>query len=443
MSSQPLPLVALVGRPNVGKSTLFNRIVGRRLAIVETVAGTTRDRLYAPAEWNGKAFNVVDTGGLELDETGELTTRIRNQARLAIDEADVVVLVTDTVAGLTAADHDVANLLRAADRPVVLAVNKAEKQATRFDAAEFWSLALGEPVPISAMHGGGTGDLLDRIAEALPERPAADEVDERLRVAIIGRPNVGKSSLLNRLVGQERMIVSDVPGTTRDAVDTTVRFHGEEIVLVDTAGIRRRGKVEAGIEKYAVLRAMRAIERSDVAVLMIDALDGVTAQDTHIAGYVHDAGRGAIVAVNKWDLVEKDTHTIDAYRKAVRAELKFLDYAPIVTLSALTGQRAARVLEIARQIDATRKIRIATGELNRVVAELQARANPTRKGRALKLRYATQAGVAPPTFVFFVNDVELVHFSFERFVENQLRERYGFEGTPIKLVFRAQRRDER
>lgn len=440
--SRPLPLVALVGRPNVGKSTLFNRIVGQRLAIVESVSGTTRDRLYAEAEWNGKAFNVVDTGGLELDETGELTTRVRNQAQLAIEEADVVVLVTDADAGLTAADIDVAALLRASTKPVVLAVNKAEKQVNRLNASEFWALALGEPCAVSALHGSGSGDLLDRITDALAESAPEDETDERLRVAIVGRPNVGKSSLLNRLVGSERMIVSDVPGTTRDAVDTTIRFQGEEIVLVDTAGIRRRGKIEVGIEKYAVIRAMRAIERCDVAVIMIDAQDGVTAQDTHIAGYIHDAGRGAIIAVNKWDLIEKDTYTFDTYCDTVRAALKFVDYAPIVAISALTGQRAPKVLELARQIDATRKVRIPTGELNRLVADMQARHSLTHKGRELKLRFASQVSVAPPTFVFFVNDVKLVHFSYERFVENQIRERYGFEGTPLRLLFRPQRRDD-
>jgi len=437
--SRALPLVALVGRPNVGKSTLFNRIVGQRLAIVEAVAGTTRDRLYAPAEWNGKAFNVVDTGGLEMDGAGDLSTRIRNQAELAIDEADVVVLVVEAPAGVTAADEDVATLLRQSQKPVVLAVNKAEKLAARLDAAEFWALGLGEPCPISAIHGGGTGDLLDLVAAALPARDQ-EEGDERLRVAIVGRPNVGKSSLLNRLVGAERMIVSPVAGTTRDAVDTVLRYHGEEIVLVDTAGIRRRGKVEPGIEKYAVLRAQRAIERSDVAVLLLDAQDGVTAQDAHIAGMVDEAGRGAIIAVNKWDLIDKEADSVDAFRERIRDALKFLDFAPIVHISATTGQRAIKVIELARQIDAARKLRVPTGELNRIVADLQARHGLSRKGRPLKLRYATQAGVAPPTFVFFVNDQKLVHFAYERYIENQIRAHYPFEGTPIRLLFREQRR---
>ncbi|MCE7937843.1 ribosome biogenesis GTPase Der [bacterium] len=434
------PLVALVGRPNVGKSTLFNRIVGERLAIVESIAGTTRDRLYAAAEWNGKSFDVVDTGGLELADTGEIGARIANQAQLAIDEADVVVMVTDALAGVSAADQEVAALLRKSQKPIVLAVNKSEKQANRLNAAEFWALGLGEPCPVSAVHGSGSGDLLDRVTEALPAQDA-EEDDPRLRVAIVGRPNVGKSSLLNRLVGQDRMIVSAEAGTTRDAVDTTLRYHGEEIVLVDTAGIRRRGKVEPGIEKYAVLRAMRAIEACDVAVVLIDAFAGVTAQDTHVAGFIHEAGRGAIIALNKWDLIEKDTHTIEAYERQVRHALKFLDYAPILTISAHTGQRVTKVLDLAMQIHATRHTRIATSELNRLVEDIQARHSHSRGGRLMRVRYATQVAVAPPTFVFFVNDQSLLHFGYERYVENQIRERFGFEGTPLRLMFREQRRE--
>ena len=434
------PLVALVGRPNVGKSTLFNRIVGERLAIVESIAGTTRDRLYAPAEWNGKAFDVVDTGGLELGDTGEIGARIANQARLAIDEANVVVMVADALTGVSAADLEVADLLRQSRKPIVLAVNKSEKLANRMNAAEFWSLGLGEPCPVSAVHGSGSGDLLDRVTAELPAQEA-DEGDERLRIAIVGRPNVGKSSLLNRLVGQDRMIVSAEAGTTRDAVDTTLRYHGEEIVLVDTAGIRRRGKIEPGIEKYAVLRAMRAIEACDVAVVLIDAFAGVTAQDTHVAGFIHEAGRGAIIALNKWDLVEKDTHTIEAYTRQVRHALKFLDYAPIVTISALSGQRVPKILDLALEVHATRHMRIPTSELNRLVEAIQARHSHSRGGRLMRVRYATQVGVAPPTFVFFVNDRSLLHFGYERFVENQIRERFAFEGTPLRLMFREQRRE--
>lgn len=438
--ARPLPLVAIVGRPNVGKSTLFNRLIGERLAIVEDMPGTTRDRLYAPAEWNGKAFNLVDTGGLELGEQAELSTRIRNQVELAMDEAQVIVFVVDGAVGPTADDEAVAGLLRRVARPVVLAVNKTERPSARLDAAEFWALGLGEPCPISARHGTGSGDLLDRIAEALPERPPDDEVDERLRVAIVGRPNVGKSSLLNKLLGEERMVVSPVAGTTRDAVDTVLRYHGEEIVLVDTAGIRRRGKVEPGIEKYAVLRADRAVDRSDVAVLLLDAQDRVTAQDAHIAGFIEDSGKGVVVAVNKWDLIERDTYTADEFRASIREDLKFMPYAPILFISALTGQRVSRVLDAARQIDAARKFRIPTGELNRLIEDLQIRHTLSRKGRQLKLRYATQVGVAPPTFLIFVNDLDLVHFGYERYVENQIRQHYPYEGTPIRLIFRAQRR---
>jgi GTP-binding protein len=436
------PLVALVGRPNVGKSTLFNRIVGARLAIVEEVAGTTRDRLYAASDWGGRDFRVVDTGGLALDEGGEITTRIRNQALVAMEEADVIVLLTDGQDGVTSGDRDVAQLLRRSGKPIVLAVNKTERPAARQNAAEFWELGLGEPQPVSALHGTGTGDLLDHIVELLPESGEVEEA-EQLRVAIVGRPNVGKSSLLNCLVGRERMIVSEAAGTTREAVDTQLVFEGEPITLVDTAGIRRRGRVEPGIERYSVLRAVRAIERCDVAVLVVDAQDGVTAQDTHIGGLIRDAGKGAIIAINKWDLIEKDHLTADAYAGAARAQLQFLDFAPVVLLSALTGQRAPKVLSLAREIWASRSQRVSTGELNRLVAEIQARHELSRKGRPLKLKYATQVGVEPPTFVFFVNDRALVHFSYERFIENRLREAYPFEGTPIRLIFRQRERPAR
>jgi len=432
----PRPLVALVGRPNVGKSTLFNRIVGQRLAIVEDVPGTTRDRLYAAGEWAGHEFDVVDTGGLEGDDAGPLASRVRNQVQVAIDEADVIVFVTDGAAGITAADHDVAELLRRSGKPTVIAVNKAEKQARQFDAAEFWTLGIGEPFPVSALHGIGSGDLLDAIVESLPPITGPEPDDDRLRVAIVGRPNVGKSSILNRLVGHERVVVSEVPGTTRDAIDTTVRFEDEEIVLIDTAGIRRRGRIEPGIERYSVMRAMRAMERADVAVLVLDAEAGITAQDTHIGGALQDAGVGAIIAVNKWDLVEKDSYTAIEAEKELRARLKFLDYAPLVFISALSGQRVVKLLKLAREVDEMRKLRIPTGVLNRLVAEISAKQPMARHGKLLKIRYATQAAVAPPTFVFFVNDATLVHFSYERYIENRLREEFAFPGTPIRLVFR-------
>jgi GTP-binding protein len=444
-----LPLVALVGRPNVGKSTLFNRIVGHRLAIVEDLPGTTRDRLYAPAEWAGSDFMLVDTGGLQglsqgtqppptqaLATTVEgIDERVRNQALVAITEADVIVLVVDALDGVTRGDEDVADLLRRSGKPIVLAVNKAEKQKAQYDAAEFWNLAVGEPHALTALHGRGSGDLLDEIVALLPVVQAGPP-DESLGIAIVGRPNVGKSSLLNRLTGADRAVVSAIPGTTRDPVDTTVRWEGEEFVLIDTAGIRRRGRIEAGIERYSVLRAMLALDRAEVAVLVIDAVDGVTAQDAHIGGAVADAGVGAIIAVNKWDLVEKDHRTALEMERKFRAQLQFLDYAKVIFISALTGQRAVKLLPEAMAIHAERRKRIPTGELNRLVAELSARHAITRGGKPLKIRYATQVGVAPPRFVFFVNDVELVHFTYRRYIENQLRQRYGFEGTAIKLRFR-------
>ncbi len=432
-----LPLVALVGRPNVGKSTLFNRIIGERRAIVEDRPGTTRDRHYGQAEWNGKAFSIVDTGGLEVDDRGPFSSRIRNQVGVALDEAAVIVFVTDAMTGVTADDEDVARLLRQTQKPVVLTVSKTERKENLQATSEFWQLGLGEPIPVSGIHGSGTGDLLDAVAAALPDLLELPEEDDRLGVAVIGRPNVGKSSLLNRLLGEERMIVSEIPGTTRDAVDTVLHYQGEEIVLIDTAGIRRRGKVEPGIEKYAVLRADRAIERADVVVLVIDAADGVTAQDAHIGGLIAEAGKGAIIAVNKWDLIDKEAVTFEDYVKQVRGELKFLEFAPVLTLSALTGQRATKVLDLAREVDAARKVRVPTGELNRFLLELQAGHSFSRRGRELKFRYVTQVGIEPPTFIFFVNEPELVHFATERMLINRLRERYGFVGTPLKLVFRS------
>ncbi|MBK7779988.1 MAG: ribosome biogenesis GTPase Der [Ardenticatenia bacterium] len=432
-----LPLVALVGRPNVGKSTLFNRIIGERRAIVEDRPGTTRDRHYGQAEWNGKAFSIVDTGGLEVDDRGPFSSRIRNQVGVALDEAAVIVFVTDAMTGVTADDEDVARLLRQTQKPVVLTVSKTERKENLQATSEFWQLGLGEPIPVSGIHGSGTGDLLDAVAAALPDLLELPEEDDRLGVAVIGRPNVGKSSLLNRLLGEERMIVSEIPGTTRDAVDTVLHYQGEEIVLIDTAGIRRRGKVEPGIEKYAVLRADRAIERADVVVLVIDAADGVTAQDAHIGGLIAEAGKGAIIAVNKWDLIDKEAVTFEDYVKQVRGELKFLEFAPVLTLSALTGQRATKVLDLAREVDAARKVRVPTGELNRFLLELQAGHSFSRRGRELKFRYVTQVDIEPPTFIFFVNEPELVHFATERMLINRLRERYGFVGTPLKLVFRS------
>ncbi|MBE7553833.1 MAG: ribosome biogenesis GTPase Der [Anaerolineales bacterium] len=455
--SRQKPIVALVGRPNVGKSTLFNRLVGQRKAIVEDLAGTTRDRLYGDADWAGRDFIVVDTGGLEFDAAplrereGEVTgfqagvasrlflREIREQAEIAIAEAEVIVLLVDAEAGLTSSDQDVAALLRRTDKPVLLAVNKADNLKRRNEAVDFYALGLGDPIPVSALHGTGTGDLLDAIVEALPPVEAEDEAeDEAIKIAILGRPNVGKSSLLNHLLGEERVIVSDVPGTTRDAIDMQIEYEGLSLVLIDTAGIRRRGKIEVGVEKYSFLRSLKAVSRADVCLLLIDATDMVTAQDAHIAGYILEEAKSVVVIVNKWDLVEKDTNTINEFTARIRNELKFLDYVPVLFISAKTGQRVPKVLPLALQVQEERLRRIPTGELNRLLREAIAKNPPKGAQRQrLKFFYMTQAGVDPPTFVFFVNDRTLVHFSYERYLENVLREQYGFLGTPLKLVFRS------
>lgn len=431
------PIVAVVGRPNVGKSTLFNRLIGQPLAIVEDSPGTTRDRLYADSEWNGRTFTVVDTGGLVFDESGEVEWKVREQAQIAIAEADVIVFMVDASTGLIAADREAADLLRRADKPIILAANKADNEERRQAAVEFYELGLGDPIPVSALHGTGTGDLLDAItASFAPE--VMEEPDEAMRVAIVGRPNVGKSSLLNALLGEERAIVSEIPGTTRDAIDTRLEWGGQPIVLIDTAGIRRRGRIEPGVEKYSVLRAMRAIQRADVAVLVLDGVDGPTAQDAHVAGYILEEMKSVVVAVNKWDLVPKDSHTMHQYTQVVRAALRFMDYVPVLFISAKTGQRVGQVLDTALRVRDERLVRLSTAELNDIVRKAVARQSPpTKAGKALKFYYATQPSVDPPTFVFFVNDKELVHFSYVRYLENQIRERYPFTGTPLRLLFRG------
>jgi len=437
------PLVALVGRPNVGKSTLFNKIIGERRAIINDLPGTTRDRLYGEGEWIGREFMVIDTGGFLLGDEDTYASRIRDQVKIAMQEADVIVFVVDVLDGVTPADRDIADMLRRTARPVILAANKAETQKRRLDAVEFYELGLGEPIPITAIHGTGVGDLLDAVVAHLPVVEAEEEENESIKIAIVGRPNVGKSSLLNKLVREERVIVSDVPGTTRDAIDTKLVWHGEEITLIDTAGIRRRGRIGAGVERYSVMRAMRAIERADVTFLLIDATQGVTAQDTHVAGYILEEFKSVVVVVNKWDLIEKDTYTLAEYERQVRAALNFMDYVPVVFISALTGQRVNKVLDLALQVYEERFKRVPTGELNRLLAELTARHAPPSEGRRyLRLRYATQAAVDPPTFVFFVNHPDMVHFSYERYIENNLRERYGFLGTPLRLRFRSTEREE-
>ncbi len=454
------PVVALVGRPNVGKSTLFNRLIGRPTAIVEDVPGTTRDRIYGESDWNGVGFIVIDTGGLETPETmrsgrpgdapavdagpGAFTSFVQSQAQIAIDEADAIVLVVDGRSGLTAADEEVAEVLRRSDKPVFVAVNKAESQQVQQNAVEFWSLGLGDPYAMSAYHSDGVADMLDELVKALPPYPVDEEEEQTIGVAIVGRPNVGKSSLLNALVGHERAIVSAVPGTTRDPIDMQITFEGERITLIDTAGIRRRGRVEQGIEQYSVLRSMRAIDRADVALLLIDAQEGVTAQDMHVAGYVLERSKSVVVLINKWDAVEKDSQTMVEYARTVREQLDFLDYVPVLFISAKTRQRVNKVLPAALQVVAGRRHRLSTSEVNQVLTEAyEATQTPMRQGRTLRLYYGTQVGNDPPTFVIFVNDEELVHFSYARYLENRIRIYYPFEGTPIKLLFRSRARNEK
>lgn len=446
------PIVALVGRPNVGKSTLFNRFIGERRAIVQNEPGTTRDRTYGTADWVGVDFTVVDTGGLMDDDeikpgTGESEARIaretREQAFAAIAEADVVVFMTDvTAGGPTAGDYEIAEILRRADKPTVLAVNKADSVNRREVAYEYYELGLGEPFAVSAYHGNGTGDLLDRIVENLPEVEEEEDELEGPRIAIVGRPNVGKSRLLNALLGQERAIVSDVAGTTRDSLDTQIHWEGQPVTLIDTAGIRRRGRVEQGIERVSVMRAMRAIDRADVVVLVIDAEEDFTSQDLHIAGYVEEQKKGLVVVVNKWDLIEKDHSTMDEYRARAARELDFMAYAPVVFISAKLGQRVAQVIEKALEVLEQREKRISTAALNKVLKEAVAKHQPpSRPGKWVKFFYATQADTAPPTFVFFCNDPKQIHFSYRRYLENELREAFGFQGTPLRLSFRDRHED--
>jgi len=433
------PLVALVGRPNVGKSTLFNRLVGARLAIVEDMPGTTRDRLYADAEWQGRVFTVVDTGGLVLTPSDEITAQVRAQVQVALDEADVIVFLADIMDGLTHADMDIADILRRTQKPVILAINKADNPKREQGIHEFYALGLGEPLPISALQGKGIGELLEAITHALPTLPAEEEVrPHALHIALVGRTNVGKSSLLNRILGEERVIVSEQPGTTRDAIDTVVRFHGQEIVMIDTAGIRRRGRIEGGVERYSVLRALKAIGRADVVLLLLDAVEGVTAQDAHIAGYIYEQAKSTIVLVNKWDLVEKDSSTQSQYEAYIRRELKFMPFVPVLFVSALTGQRVGQILPLALRVNEQRQQRLSTEQINAILREATARHSPPSKyGKKLRFYYGTQVEINPPTFVFFVNDERLVHFSYERYLENQIRQYYKYEGSPLRLIFRG------
>jgi GTP-binding protein len=427
------PMVAIVGRTNVGKSTLFNRIARERIAIVDDQPGVTRDRIYCEVEWLTRKFILVDTGGIETGED-TITRQIRAQAQMAIDEADVIIFVVDGREGLTAADEEIAMQLRKTSKKVILCVNKVEdfSESTAI-AAEFWALGLGEPLPVSAEHGRGIGDLLDQVISGFPEDRSLEESDA-IKIAVAGRPNVGKSTLINQFVGEERVIVSDIPGTTRDAVDTSFTYNGQEFVLIDTAGMRRKTKIDTGVEHYSVLRALRAVDRSDVVFLMLDAREGVTEQDQRIAGYVHENGKGCAVVVNKWDLVEKDPNTMREYEEEIRDRLQFLPYAPVEFVSALTGKRVHRLLDLAVSIAQQRSMRIPTGRLNEIIQDAVAMHQPpSDKGVRLKIFYAAQVQVNPPVFVIHVNHSQLMHFSYLRYLENCLRAEYGFQGTPIIL----------
>jgi len=432
------PLVAIVGRPNVGKSTLFNRLAGKRLAIVEDTPGVTRDRLYAASDWNGRDFAIVDTGGIEPQADTEMLVFMREQALLAIEMADVIVFVTDFTTGVTAADEDVARMLLKSGKPVLLAVNKMDSTGPHNpDIYEFYSLGLGDPISVSAVHGHGTGDLLDECVGLFPPESDEDEEHEAIRVAVIGKPNAGKSSLINMILGETRVIVSEKAGTTRDAIDTPFENESGKYVFIDTAGIRRKSKVNNNIEKYSVLRAQMAIERSDVCVIMLDAREGVTEQDTKVAGLAHEAGKASIIVVNKWDLVEKETNTMEKMRRDVLVDLSYMTYAPVLFISALTGQRVERLFELINYVSNQASTRITTGMLNELLADAVARVQPpTDKGRRLKIFYMTQPSVRPPTFVCFCNDAELFHFSYRRYLENQIRSVFGLEGTPIRMIIR-------
>ena len=434
----PRPLVAIVGRPNVGKSMLFNKLTGQRAAIVEDTPGVTRDRIYGTCEWRGRTFDLMDTGGIEPGTDSEILQFMRRQAEIGIELADAIIMVTDENVGLTAADSAVATILQRARKPVALAVNKCDSVGgVNPDIYEFYSLGLGDPFEVSAVHGHGTGDLLDWCVDHFPEETVQEEDEDLTRVAIVGKPNVGKSSLLNQILGEERVIVSDMAGTTRDAIDSYFENSFGKYCFIDTAGMRRRSKVDDAIERYSNLRSVSAIERADVCIVMIDATQGVTEQDTKIAGLVHEAGKAVLIAVNKWDLVEKETNTMRDMEAQVRQDLSFMPYAPVVFLSALTGQRVDKLYEMINEVARSNAMRVTTGALNSVLADATARVQPpTDKGRRLKIYYMTQAGVKPPHFVIFCNDARLFHFSYQRYLENQIRGVFGLAGTPIRMTIR-------
>lgn len=432
------PIVAIVGRPNVGKSTLFNRIAGQRISIVEDTPGVTRDRIYADAEWLNYNFTLIDTGGLEPESDDMMLKNMYSQAEIAIESADVIIFVADVKTGMVDADLQVANILRKSQKPVVLAVNKMDDLAKfGMDIYEFYQLGLGEPFGVSAGQMLGIGDLLDEVVKHFPEDKIGEEDEDIIKVAIIGKPNVGKSSLINRILGEERVIVSDVAGTTRDAIDSPYEYNGQKYVFIDTAGMRRKSKIKENIEKYSIIRAVAAVERADVCIMMINAEDGITDQDTKVAGIAHEAGKAVIIAVNKWDKIEKDNKTMNKFVKDIETEFKYLSYAPTIFISAVTGQRVTKLFELINMVHENNTMRISTGVLNDVLIEAMAMNQPPAdKGRPLRIYYMTQVSVKPPTFVLFVNDTELLHFSYKRYIENQLREAFGFKGTPIHFIAR-------
>ena len=432
------PVVAIVGRANVGKSTLFNRLTHTKRAIVDDFAGVTRDRLYEDVTWNGKTFTMIDTGGIELKSNDEILKNVRCQAEIAIEEADLILYVVDVTTGVTSDDQEVAQMLRRSGKDVILVVNKVERFDDLTDVYEFYTLGMDELIPVAASHGTNTGDLLDAVhahLENLPEEEAAD--DDRIHIAVVGRPNVGKSSLTNAIIGEERSIVSNVAGTTRDAIDSTFVHNGEEIVIVDTAGMRKRGKIEMATERYSVMRSLRAVDRCDVALFVIDAEEGLIEQDKRVAGYVHEQGKGLIIVVNKWDLIEKDDKTMKTYAEKIKSQLLFMSYAPIIFVSALTGQRVTKIIDIVKAVAETRLMRLPTSLVNEIVRDAVLKnPPPSDKGKRLKIFYATQVDVAPPTFALFVNDAELMHFSYLRYLENCIRKHFAFEGTTIRLELR-------
>ena len=438
------PIVAVVGRPNVGKSTLFNVLAGENISIIKDTPGVTRDRIYADVEWLNRKFTLIDTGGIEPDSSDVILSQMREQAQIAIDTADVIIFMTDLKQGLVDADGKVADMLRRSRKPVILTVNKVDSFSRDMaDVYEFYNLGIGDPIPVSAANRTGIGELLDAVLEYFPALEQQEEEDERPRVAIVGKPNVGKSSLINRLLGEQRLIVSDIAGTTRDAVDTAVRYDGKEYVFIDTAGLRRKSKVKEELERYSIIRTVTAVERADVVVIMIDASEGVTEQDAKIAGIAHDRGKGIVVAVNKWDAVEKDDKTIYKFTARVREVLSFMSYAEILFISARTGQRISRLFETIDMVIANQNMRVGTGVLNEIMTEAVAlQQPPTDKGKRLKLFYITQVAVKPPTFVIFVNDKELMHFSYTRYLENKIREAFGFRGTALKFLIRERKGEQ-